>query len=488
LLQSLGGNLFFWIVLLDISFFRCQYGKLTHGAKIWADSMSYIRSSHPLADIFHGDVDVSRTPVYPAYLALCRFVENRIDNIVDVSVLLQYVLSLFAVILFYKTAGKFLPVLYVSPIRAAAFILFIFCFYRFAVIKFDFSIGTESLSVSAVIFFTCLFIAYLQKPSFLKAVSLGLGLLMLIMLRPVFAVFLPVIVLFFIGQTLFIRKYWKQGIAGLAATCLTFAMLSVYSHCVWQKCGIFSLSVVSAWNYWDCVIQTGLYKYGIDPNINQMFDEGIKQYAEEFPETAAKPEFLLKARGWKYGEQQVSQDVPPEYENAVLEYLIHSQYEISPLVYLNVKHVPAYITQHGWEKLTMKQQNDYALGTIKANKIRYLKRSADKFYFWVMSSASNAAGVILTCFSAAMLLICLRKVSVQETQLHSFFLLAAVSTYSTVFTSAQDDYERLTLPATSLLFFSWLIAAKRFQLFFPSPKYPLKPNPALYSGNLAADC
>ena len=127
------------------------------------DSYSYAERYDK--NFLKGEVDASRTPVYPYFIRLIRKLggeENLLKNIV----LIQKILFIITVILFYYCVQHLTKSII---IKLVVTLIFATCPY---IILWNVTILTESISLFEIILLTFLTLKYLKKPNSFLAVAI----------------------------------------------------------------------------------------------------------------------------------------------------------------------------------------------------------------------------------------------------------------------------------------------------------------------------
>lgn len=254
-LSFISGDLV-WILAIT-AIFRLFYYFLVENTEFF-DSISYLNYN---ANIFLGEVNDLRTPLYPYFIKLIRLFgeQNLIQNIV----IAQSIISFFTVILFYNITSSILKN------RVTICIATLIYGISPSIINWDKCILTESLSISAIVIFISLILSYLHKPTHFKANLFTLYIFIMIMLRPSFIILLPITMLFWLLRLLFYRADWKKCISGFAASLVCILLIMGYSNLNFKSNGSKSISVVSNNNFLDIIIKNNMYLNGNDPAVSE---------------------------------------------------------------------------------------------------------------------------------------------------------------------------------------------------------------------------
>jgi hypothetical protein len=230
------------------------------------DSETYWNYS---ANIFQGQVDILRTPVYPYFIKMIKLFGNNslIQNIIAV----QAIISFLVIIIFYKIAC------FVFRNRAVILIATLIYGIMPSIINFDKCILTESLSIDATVVFMYFIISYLKRPAIWKAILFTLYIFLTIMLRPSFVILLPVMILFWILRILFIKAEWKNCLSGIAASIVCVMLIFGYSRLNFVNNGYNGISVVSNINQLDVIINANMYLDGNDSEITESIKSNLTE-------------------------------------------------------------------------------------------------------------------------------------------------------------------------------------------------------------------
>jgi positive regulator of sigma E activity len=404
----------FWVILfattaIGIRYVQC-YIPFTGG-----DSSGYITCSENITNILTGNIDTTRTPIYPAFLALCNIITGE-ENYLYTAVLLQYLFLLFSVYVLY-VAGTIL--FYNRLFVAAACIIYTALALRAYSMPeriFPSCILTETFAIVSTILFFYGLISFVKKPTYWKSAVIGLGTFFLIMLRPSFSAFLPLTGFFLLGMFPLCRNEWKKICTGILMLCVSFIAVLGYSRLVQQKIGVFTVSVVSLINLNDCLIQSGLYQNCPDKEVAATVKESMQKYVSQHLEAADNPYYLMEFDTWNGGKQ------------------------FDP-----VHLIPAE-NQNTWVRM-----NNYIWLTLKANPISYVYYVIRKC-IWLTSQGNIFNGVYIVLFINVTALLCFfRKIPAEETYLHFICFLFTLVGVLTAFAFAQCDYPRLIMPILPLL-------------------------------------
>jgi len=174
-------------------------------------------------NIFKGEINSLRTPLYPWFIKLVRFIFSSPSGYLPI-VISQSIISLFAVFVLYKIIRKFTNNKKVLFWTTLAYGL------QPTIFHWDKVIITESLSLSFSVFFAYCLIDYLENPKTRKALWLAIFSFLLVMLRPSFLSVFVIIGVFWILRFIINKKDRNQSILGfitsLLCTCLIFAYIN----------------------------------------------------------------------------------------------------------------------------------------------------------------------------------------------------------------------------------------------------------------------
>lgn len=235
------------------------------------DSPSYL---NPVFNIFKGEVDMWRTPVYPYFLKAIRFCTSP-DFFIHAVVIVQSVISFIAVIVFYWIAKTLFRN---RNVRIGSTLLFAI---SPSIVGFDKCILTESLSISFMVFFIAIIISHLKKPTIFKSSCLTLLIFFAIMLRPSFIILIPIFGVFWFLRLFTHKKEWKFNLSGIIASMIVTLLLIGYSNLNYKQNGFRGLTAVQNFNQLYCIIDYNMYNNGDDPEISGKIKTTLQDPSED---------------------------------------------------------------------------------------------------------------------------------------------------------------------------------------------------------------
>ena len=205
------------------------------GALYYPDTNSYYDAW--ANNLIAGRIDVWRTPVYPIFLGLVKWIFGRYSDFM--AICLQHLIFLVSIRYFYRLAMRF--------INSKRIVFGLTLLYIFPFMIWHNILETESLTLSGFVFL--LYVVYTLRTEFsvgLMIVFLSL-LVGLLFLRPASVYLLPVLFLWW-GIVGCKEKQYKTALCGMA--CVLFAMMSVlgYMKAVEKEYGLFTISKIGLLN------------------------------------------------------------------------------------------------------------------------------------------------------------------------------------------------------------------------------------------------
>ena len=277
-----------WVMLIA-ALWQIYFYRLLALPFEYIDTKSYLEAStNPR--LLLGEIDRMRTPVYPCFIAAIRFFFGE-ENLLHRIVFFQQLISWCCIYFFFHTA-KYL-------VRSTTVVVgtSLYCACHPTILGFNAGILTESLSVSGTIFLGFLLVSYVQRPCYGKAISIGIVSFLLIMLRPTFLVCLPVFFLFWIARLLLNRERRLCETVGLCSIIGALIFVLGYCQLFKQKHGEFGLTAVTYQaNQFMIVLQSGMYRNGSDPLINQQLTALEKSWKKENPGAQPGEPWLFPTR------------------------------------------------------------------------------------------------------------------------------------------------------------------------------------------------
>ncbi|MEE1077057.1 MAG: glycosyltransferase family 39 protein [Acutalibacteraceae bacterium] len=264
----------FLLVFSKIIYFFCLEIKCT------ADSYEYIARNG--FDVFSGVIDRYRLPVYPVLIDLCTHLFE--DNYLLALCYFQLVLSLVSIVLLYITMKNLTEH---GFINLSVTTLYVLCN---AVIGWDKTILTESLSLSLTVIIAWGVILYLKKNSkkaiIIAVVAATIG----CFLRAVFAIYAGLILGFLILRLIFPGKNLEksaiktQRLSNLKCTAIAVVpviLLMLYAGGFYQQYGAFTLSDSGLGQQVTVVLATGYYLGSPDEEIKEVADVFLNSTSQE---------------------------------------------------------------------------------------------------------------------------------------------------------------------------------------------------------------
>lgn len=184
-------------------------------------------------NLWHGDIDCLRTPVYPLLLKIC-FLPWGEKGMHILVTLLQSAMFLISAWAFYDLLRRlvkresivFWCALYYAAIPAAGWAN---------------EMLTESLSISLMVILTREIVCLLQKPDWKRAMGIGLLLTLMVFLRPNFIAFFAILPLAWGWQWTKTRE--RQYALALALMVIPIGSYGAYCKAYQAKYGIFASSI-----------------------------------------------------------------------------------------------------------------------------------------------------------------------------------------------------------------------------------------------------
>lgn len=278
-----------YIVLFCIIFQMGMYSKVEK-YKLTPDSGTYINFDE---NIFKGEVDEERTPVYPYFIKIIKKMGGE-ENLARNVVIVQKILFIFTIILFYLsikeiTQKRLLQIIFT--------VVFGICPY---IILWNITVLTEALSVFEMALLVFLTVKYINKKNNIIAIAIALLIFAMIMTRPIYIYLLPIYILFWVLRFFFNKEEIKSNIIGITSCLVCAVLLLTYCGLMKINHNSFSLTAISYVNNFITALDSKSYKYGDNKELvavidNLMETEGIQdtwkvlnRIKEEHPEFTDK--------------------------------------------------------------------------------------------------------------------------------------------------------------------------------------------------------
>lgn len=255
------------ITIISICIIRILYSALII-IHISADSNDYINVD-PLYNFLNFKIDEHRVPIYPAILDIFEYIFSE-KFFLNSIIYFQFITSIISSYLLYKS------ILIVSKLKSLSIIITILYSLNPAIIQWNKSILTESLSLSGTIILIYFIVEYLFNNSSKHMIWSIILSSTLIFLRPTFLVFF----LLLIGLYIFKLIFEKQKIAKLAiiVSIPCCMLVALYSFIFYNQYGNISLSnTLLRQQFWICIYN----QYYIDIENQEVINQEVFNKALE---------------------------------------------------------------------------------------------------------------------------------------------------------------------------------------------------------------
>lgn len=245
-----------WILIICGIIRLLFYLNLSNTDGWFPDTITY--TCYPF-NLFKGEIDEFRTPVYPYFIKLIRSLgeEHLLRNIK----IAQGIISFLSLILFYKSIDQ------IFKSRLVVITSTVLYGISPSIINLDFCVLTESLSLNSGVLFLFAFTSYIKNPKFWKAIMIPLIAIILILLRPSFIFLIVILFIFWITKAIITKKEKLICWVGLIASSIAIVLLFGYARLNYINNGCFCISTVSTVNQLTNIINFGIYKDGCDKEI-----------------------------------------------------------------------------------------------------------------------------------------------------------------------------------------------------------------------------
>lgn len=227
-----------------------------------SDTPSYISAA---SLIFQGIPDVGRTPVYPIFIGIVKYIfGNYWDNALS---LIQYFIFLISAIYLYKVAKRL-----GASTRLAFWLVFLYIDNP-GLIPFPIFFLTECLAMTGIIFLSYSVVRILPRPkSSVDTVWPVFWLFILVFLRPALLYLIPLVALLF-AYLIFTRKLDKRSIIITSVGFLVvIGSLIAYQRAITKRYNIHTISCVSLNNNYCTIRYSGCIDHTLaeDPQLREI--------------------------------------------------------------------------------------------------------------------------------------------------------------------------------------------------------------------------
>lgn len=460
-----------YILAITITF-RYLVGLLTAPYILYqSDSYTYSTAKYFAENIFLGQVNALRTPLYPQFIYLVRLISFSPNGYMPI-VVAQEIVSLISIVFMYKIITRY------TENNKLIFILSLAYSLQPTIWHWNKCILTESLSISFGVMFAWLLIRHLDKPKAWSAVVLAVSSFLLVMLRPSFLSIFAIVVAFWIVRFIISQADRKQSLIGFGASLACIAVLLGYIHLNYMQNGWKSITKVATANQIMTLIAGDIYE---NPEYKDVVDSFTSsQYWSD-------RENMLFALGWVPIDREFGFDFQPEYLRSYVretiklhfrDYIKYTGTKFANSVKFTVPSIMSFSSPNDIDIYAF----DYS--AYKA----WLEEMSDKWNIKIISFLTflmmfvlfGSAYIYLAwAFIYAIVKWCRGKLD----WIDLGFSLIIISQFATIIISISMDYDRLIQPALPFLFvlvykhiaegkFNWLKMEWAEKIFAPklSPK------------------
>jgi len=244
--------------------FRLLVGLLTNSYILMQnDSNTY---SNFTENIFLGQVNVQRTPLYPLFIIFVRLISFSPNGYLPI-VIAQEIVSLISLVFMYKIIARY------TKSNKMIYIFTLIYAFEPTIWHWNKCILTESLSISLGVIFAWLLIRHIDKPKIWSAITIAIGSFLLIMLRPSFLALFAIIIGFWIVRFIISKIDRKQSVIGFGVSLACMLLLFGYMHLNYLQNGWNSITNVDTANQIMNLIEGDIYQNPKYQDIVNSFTE-----------------------------------------------------------------------------------------------------------------------------------------------------------------------------------------------------------------------
>lgn len=227
------------------------------------DSPSYFEA---FGTLITGKFDFFRTPIYPLFLGICKYLVG-LEGCEILVPFIQWSVFMLSVMFFGKICDRLLYKNTSTPFYITA----IYAWYP-TINSLNNAILTESFGLSLTVFFIYAVVRTYDTHNIRYVIISAVLALIAIFLRPIFVYFIPFLVLYYIALA-FMSNFRKVAIAGFVSVATVAMCVMGYMLVIKNTYGLFSISCVTTYNNFFVVSDTGLM-----PGDDFKNEEFIKDY------------------------------------------------------------------------------------------------------------------------------------------------------------------------------------------------------------------
>lgn len=252
-------------IIIELLFF------ISNGPDFYFDTASYDHAAQVLAS---GEIDVTRTPVYPLLIAFAEFIAGSLKF--WIVALVQCVVFTLSIVCFYKIARELKFSVTLSVISTVTYLVLVQLMFTVS------SILTEIISVSMSVFLIYYFIRWLHNNNWRYIGLFLLFSILLVFTRPSF-VYLAVAVAMMAFLFFFTRQF-RRALQMLLCCCVTTGLLLGYCKMMESKTQVFTPSTVTIFNQYVMAHYAGYLRPDniSNPKIKQRVIDLQKRHYQDF--------------------------------------------------------------------------------------------------------------------------------------------------------------------------------------------------------------
>lgn len=231
--------------------------------------------------LLNGEWHVSRTPIYPAIIAIGKILLGVRGYYFTVGV--QVIAFFLSAVILQRLSVKLCGSKRVTFWIVTAYLIFV------TLSSFPVRILTDSLGTSGVVFMLWYLLRkYPTAPNVTDLCSASGILILLIFLRPFFIYLLPVLAVYYLGILWTQRAKFKTGfLTGAAGLVIAIGFIQLYRTAMYHNFGIQSISIVSSVNNYFPV------RAAVEPNPDLTDNPKMKAYLKELKNRGFQADSIL---------------------------------------------------------------------------------------------------------------------------------------------------------------------------------------------------
>ncbi|MCF0126788.1 MAG: hypothetical protein HUJ68_13740 [Clostridia bacterium] len=269
---------------------------------LWPDAQTYIDAWEN--SISQGKLDIFRTPVYPTFLGICKYIAGT--DFLRLAIALQFIIFFISIFYFNKIASFI-----IESKKVVWFVTLVYSILS-GISSWAIVILTESLAISGSVFLIYNITQYFKTNKIFNIACITFWMLFLLFLRPAFLYLIPICILMWIFA---VKAKKRNATFGVASILFIILIYSAYCFQFKKEYGVFTSSSVGILNHTNIAIYKGLYT----PDF--IDSQEYKTYCQQQEEAIDEIWLITNYAAKHYGLVEIQKEVFDSYKNQPIEWI-----------------------------------------------------------------------------------------------------------------------------------------------------------------------